>query len=697
MREDIREKNIAMFKKTLDIAKKGRYTKDGKSIKLILPPDKMREVIPLSPEDVEKLSEKQADKSVAFVTGRVGVTVSPADSFGAAMEMAKHRGNGVRGKYKVLVLNFANPVHPGGGVSRGASAQEEDLCRKSTLYLSLKSEKAKRMYDYNYQLEDYLASDYMLLSPNVEIIRGSDGELLPKTQVVAVLTAAAPMVSRGRLTVSQAVLNDLLRRRIRGILHVAAQYGYSYLILGAWGCGAFGNDAENMARLFYEEIKGFSVPVQDVGMVHTAKDYFNRIEFAVLDRTREQYNYKSFEKYFGDFYADERIAEYQRIEAVKKSKDVWLDRFYGCLMGGAAGDALGYPVEFMRRNEILRKYGPRGIEDYKTVHGKALISDDTQMTLFTATGLLSVSTRKALRGIRVNPTDGVWKSYEVWYRMQMVNNVLPGDQRGSWLKDVPEMAASRAPGNTCLSALAGGRSGSVDHPINNSKGCGGIMRVAPVGLYFNRNPKEQDQIEYVDRLGAEVAALTHGHALGYLPAAVLVHIINRIMYGGCTEGEGLDAIVKESLIYLRRLYGGGKYTTALCRLVEKAMELAKNDRPDAENICALGQGWVAEETLAIAVYCSLRYRDDFSGALCASVNHDGDSDSTGAVTGNIVGALVGYERIPKKWKNGLECSDVIMEIAQDLCYDCLMREYGDYRDEEWIQKYLYYSAVVERG
>ena len=76
--------------------------------------------------------------------------------------------------------------------------------------------------------------------------------------------------------------------------------------------------------------------------------------------------------------------------------------------------------------------------------------------------------------------------------------------------------------------------------------------------------------------------------------------------------------------------------------------------------------WMAEETLAIALYCSLRYQDDFSAALTASVNHNGDSDSTGEVTGNIMGALHGFEAIEDKWKKDLELSEVIMEMAEDL-------------------------------
>lgn len=80
----------------------------------------------------------------------------------------------------------------------------------------------------------------------------------------------------------------------------------------------------------------------------------------------------------------------------------------------------------------------------------------------------------------------------------------------------------------------------------------------------------------------------------------------------------------------------------------------------------IGEGWVAKETLAIAVYCVAKYFDDFEKALVASVNHSGDSDSTRAVTGNILGAAIGYDALPEHFKSNLELHDVILHVADDL-------------------------------
>lgn len=111
---------------------------------------------------------------------------------------------------------------------------------------------------------------------------------------------------------------------------------------------------------------------------------------------------------------------------------------------------------------------------------------------------------------------------------------------------------------------------------------------------------------------------------------------------------------------------------------------------DEENIRKLGEGWVAEETLAIAIYAVGRHLDSFEDTLIAAVNHDGDSDSTGAVAGNIIGAIVGYDAIPDKFKKDLELHDVILAIADDLYQGCIISEddeMGMPEKRQWYERY----------
>ena len=334
----------------------------------------------------------------------------------------------------------------------------------------------------------------------------------------------------------------------------------------------------------------------------------------------------------------------------------YLDRCRGCLLGGAAGDALGYPVEFLSAEDIRADYGSAGITGYALSGGKALISDDTQLTLFTADALIRGRTREAYRGIRAPYPTYAAKAYQEWLRTQREPFPLPEGDCGSWLVHVPELFRRRAPGSTCLEAIAQGAWGSPEHPINRSKGCGGIMRVAPAGLLL-ADPEE------AGLLAAQLAALTHGHELGWLPAGVLGHCVSALAHG---RTSSLSKAAEDAMVWAQGRFDGARHLPELTRLVDRAFRLARDAAEDAAALRALGEGWVAEETLAVALYCALRYEDDFDRALIAAVNHSGDSDSTGAVTGNLVGARLGLAGIPAKYRERLELREVILELAEDL-------------------------------
>ncbi len=586
---------------------------------------------------------------------------------------------------KILVLNFANPVHPGGGVRRGARAQEEDLCRRSSLLPALESLVARPHSDYNNGLSGYMGSDAMILTPEVEVIKDEHYGLLDKPFTVAVLTCAAPMVSHGMGTLTRAQYEELFYHRIMMVFHIAIYYGYTHLVLGAWGCGAFGNDANLVSDLFYNAMKELKVPLQKNG-TGTVKDFFRRIDFAVLDRTNDKYNYKAFLRNFENFYRDEDEKDIRGVLEYLKKRETHMDAIRGSLIGGAAGDALGYPVEFDKLSEIKAKYGDAGIQAYDLdpASGKALISDDTQMTLFTATGILNGHTRMQLRGVGGAPSFYVWLDYKAWLRTQQGIKKAPDYKTDTWLAKVPGMYARRAPGMTCLSAIAAGEPGTIENPINNSKGCGGVMRVAPLGLFYEIINGNVDDL---DREGAAIAALTNGHPLGYIPAAVLTHILNRIVYSR-ERYHGLKEIVIEAKDAVAELFSDKKEMRRMAELIDRAVSLSENEDPDEDNIRILGEGWVAEETLTIAIYCALRHEDDFSAGIIAAVNHDGDSDSTGSVTGNILGAWLGYPAIDDIWKKDLELEDVILEVADDLCHGCQMEEFSAYYDPLWDAKYI---------
>lgn len=684
-----RSRELDMLQETMQILEQGYYVKDGRTIQLKLSGQDAEQIQVYLPEDVRKCSSCR-DFDPPHVIGRCLYGCENKDSFTKAREVVSDENLYDNDISRVLVLNLANPVNPGGGVRRGARAQEEDLCRSSSLLKSLESEYAQRYYQYNKDLNTRMGSDAFMITPQVEIIRDENGELLDDTVIVSVVTCAAPMVTYGKEGMNDAEYEQMMYERITGLLKSVSYLGYTRLVLGAWGCGAFGNDAAVISDLFYRALKELDYNG------HSQKDLFRRIDFAVLDRTKDQYNFKEFYRNFNNenFYRDEIQRNIDEALTRIRDTEVNLDRIRGCLAGGAAGDALGYAVEFSGEKEIFSEYGEAGITEYEldALTGTAVISDDTQMTLFTANGLLVGDTRRCMRGIQGWPRTYVAMAYQDWLRTQEssyadVSNEegRPGRDAVSWLMDVPELYKRRAPGSTCISALKYGHPGSDDYireHLNDSKGCGGVMRVAPVALFYGNT-----EIKKLDYEAAQIAAITHGHSLGYMPAAVLTHIINRIVFS--QKGMTLREIVTEAAGAAEAIFSGDKHLDELLDLISLAVELSENQDSDLVNKHRLGEGWVAEETLAIAIYCALRHQDDFSAGIIAAVNHKGDSDSTGAVTGNILGALLGYDAIEEKWKTDLELIDVILEMADDICHGCQMYEYGDYNDPDWARKYIH--------
>lgn len=389
------------------------------------------------------------------------------------------------------------------------------------------------------------------------------------------------------------------------------------------------------------------------------------------------------------------------------------DKIRGCLMAGAAGDALGYEVEFVSRRSILSRFGENGITKFALDrNGKALISDDTQMTLFTANGMLMGLTRGYMRGIGGRPEKYVDIAYLDWYYTQTgkKREMLIDDWHPTWLRDLPEMAHLRAPGNTCMRACANIIDGK--DVMNDSKGCGGIMRVAPMALLVDQSPdsgRYYCSLEDLAGGGCYIAEQTHQHSLGFLPAGLLTVLLYKLLpLTPAQVQDNIDNIVSETLSILD-VIRVGKYEEDkqyLKKLTEKAVRLAYSDISDADAIRELGEGWVAEETWAIALYSAIRHIDSVEDAIIASVNHDGDSDSTGSVCGNIMGAIYGYEHIKernifcpegKQLEDTLELSEIILALADDLSTGCIISEYDPIDTPEKRQWYKRYCEMKPAG
>ena len=333
-------------------------------------------------------------------------------------------------------------------------------------------------------------------------------------------------------------------------------------------------------------------------------------------------------------------------------------RFRGSLLAGACGDALGYPIEFYRYSSIVSKFGEGGLKDMILVDGKAEISDDTQMDIYTAQGLIHAHEKHC----DYNDTIiEIHKSYYRWYngqenglsyqmkKLYSVNEIENDDL----IVDATHSAltANRAPGCTCLSALSSGKMGTTTTSLNDSKGCGGIMRIGCIPICYWNNP------ELAYQYAVDASALTHSHILGYTSSGALAMIISYIY-----QGKSLCDSIQLTLEYLRT----DSSNDFLIQVIENAVNTADNGLVGKEAFSILGEGWVAEETLAIGLWAALMYPTDLKKALLASVNHSGDSDSTGCVCGYIMGAMLGEDAIPSEWLKNLELRDLIIEQAEKL-------------------------------
>ncbi|MEJ2483497.1 MAG: ADP-ribosylglycohydrolase family protein, partial [Gemmatimonadota bacterium] len=327
-------------------------------------------------------------------------------------------------------------------------------------------------------------------------------------------------------------------------------------------------------------------------------------------------------------------------------------------MGGAIGDQLGAGVEFLPVHRIREEYGPDGIRGFVPSWGRpqGRFTDDTQMTLFVAEGLIRADNQAWREGdsdplgpltnahLRWLHTQGVPEAGETGVEGRGFGKVVSG-----WLIRQDVLHAERAPGHTCLIGLKALPRDPLVPARNDSKGCGGVMRVAPVGLAF---PIDWNPFE----MAAEFAGLTHGHPTGRLAAGAFADVVSELC-----AGAPLRAAIATAVAELSDWEDAEETLASIRAAVELAGEArASGEMPSPEQIeIRLGSGWVAEEALAIGLACALVAEEShrtgaspaesFRTGTLLAVNHSGDSDSTGAICGNLLGARLGEAALPPDW------------------------------------------------
>jgi ADP-ribosyl-[dinitrogen reductase] hydrolase len=356
-------------------------------------------------------------------------------------------------------------------------------------------------------------------------------------------------------------------------------------------------------------------------------------------------------------------------------------RVRGCLLGGALGDAIGADIEFLTWSQIQFEYGPDGLTDAPA--GTLEFTDDTQMTLFTAEGFMRIVSRGLDRGA-ADVAAVMDHAYHRWLRTQGAQTPRWDtfiDEWPGWLIGEEILHQQRSPGNTCLAL------GDLEElyrlgqpPVNTSKGCGTVMRIAPIG-FTDGGPYQGEMFD----LARTSAALSHGHPTGQLSAAALALIISQL-----TDGVPLEMTFERVATRVRLEAGSDETLEA----IEKARLLFRSGaEPSAHVVESLGGGWTAEEALSIAVYCSLVACAETSGAdlfargVLLAANHSGDSDSTAAITGNILGTILGEEGLPNDWLARLDGRELVSALADDLAKTIDAPSFYSFYAEEWMKRY----------
>lgn len=327
---------------------------------------------------------------------------------------------------------------------------------------------------------------------------------------------------------------------------------------------------------------------------------------------------------------------------VSDSQDEIVSRRLACLLGGALGDAFGYPVAFDRLEAIQERHGQPGLLEPEYRHGHLVVSDETQLTLFTLEGLT-----RAMQTPKQSEHDllaQIRLSYLDWLECQGLGSGA-GNHPSRLFKHAV-LHAQRAPSKTCIQALREGGSGSPERPINDARDSGGVMRTAPVALM------PEMSMERAFRVGARAAALTHGHPGCYLPAGIQTAALH-----GLLDNKPLQTAMLQAADQARAMPGHEETLDRLREAVDAAILPFTGRLPSG-----MGSGRNSAEALAIAYYADSRSQD-FRMVMQLAANHDGDSDAAASVAGQLFGAQHGIEALPHAWIRRLDVLEAICDLV----------------------------------
>ena len=302
------------------------------------------------------------------------------------------------------------------------------------------------------------------------------------------------------------------------------------------------------------------------------------------------------------------------------------EKYLGTLFGLAIGDALGFPTEFLRADEIRGQYAPQGVTQFESSghHPPGTYSDDTQMTLALAQALL-----------RAGDQD-----------LETLMTVV-GEEFVGWANSPDN---NRAPGATCMTGCRRFAQGVHwrQSGIPNSKGCGSAMRTAPVGLRY------PGDLERIVEVGTAASQITHGHPCALAGSVATAYLVSLALERTPPEEK-----------FVRLCEVTAPISAAFVEKLREVPDVLNCEPYDA--FAVLGEGWIAEEAVAGALYCFWRSPDDYRDTVLTGANTNGDSDSIACIAGAISGAYNGISAIPSRWREEVEKADLLEDVARRLC------------------------------
>ena len=354
--------------------------------------------------------------------------------------------------------------------------------------------------------------------------------------------------------------------------------------------------------------------------------------------------------------------------------------FRGAMLGLAVGDAMGNGIDRCTLEDICMTYGPNGLLGYDLINGCAEVTSYTQLAAFCANGILLGLTRGKLGGDMTLLTRYIGLALREWSRSQHFSEA---ERNFCWLSTVPELKRRRCMDTRLLDALSRNL-GTVDNPAYRSNSPSSLTAVIPLALMAQEWDLTQEQI---DRMGAEVVALTHGEPEAFLSGAALTHLI------GCLYQDPempLQDALQDTIDSVQSQFGRSfGQTTRIWELLQYAQILAASDKFTQMEAMERLRCRTASEVLSGVAYALSTCHEDFDTAIITAINHSGHSAAVGAITGGILGMKMGDNALPDFYLESLEATSLLGELAADMVQGGPGEALSRVFDDDWDRKYLH--------